>query len=352
MTNPDIRRDAAAIRQARIDNPRMRERDLAAQFGITEAHLLAAHIGEGVQRIEPRANDLLVGLEAVGQVMALTRNESAVHERIGVYEKVLPGERASAVIGPDIDLRVFPKVWAHGFAVEKRGDDGVRRSLQFFDCAGQAVHKVHLRDKSNLYAYHKLVDSLACPDQSQEIETRPVEKRRFGADEAAGSEELRERWSAMTDVHQFFGMLNALKLGRRQAVGMVGEDFAWRLNGEALPAMLDHVVGQEIPIMCFVGNNGCVQIHSGPVRNIKPMGPWINVLDEAFHLHLRLDHVAELWLVRKPTKDGHITSLEAYDANEELIIQFFGQRDEGKRERDDWRATAENLPRLPMHTAA
>lgn len=352
MTNTDTRPDAATIRRARADNPRMRERDLAAQLGVSEAHLLAAHIGEGVQRIEPRANDLLAGLEPVGEVMALTRNESAVHERIGTYEKVLAGERASAVIGPDIDLRVFPKVWAHGFAVEKRDGEAVRRSLQFFDCAGQAVHKVHLREKSDLDAYRKLVDALACADQSQEVETRPFERKRFGADEAAGAEELRERWSAMTDVHQFFGMLNALKLGRRQAVGMVGEDFAWRLDGEALPAMLDHVVGEEIPIMCFVGNHGCVQIHSGPVRNIKPMGPWINVLDETFHLHLRLDHIAELWVVRKPTRDGHVTSLEAYDANEELIIQFFGQRDEGKRERDDWRKTAETLPRLPTLTAA
>lgn len=352
MKSTDTRPDAATIRQARADNPRMRERDLATQLGVSEAHLLAAHIGDGVQRIEPRANDVLVGLEAVGEVMALTRNESAVHERIGVYEKVLAGERASAVIGPDIDLRVFPKAWALGFAVEKRDGDAVRRSLQFFDCAGQAVHKVHLREKSSLYAYQQLVDSLSCPDQSQEIETRPVEKKQFAADEAAGAEELRERWSAMTDVHQFFGMLNALKLGRRQAVGMVGEDFAWRLDGEALTAMLDRVVAEEVPIMCFVGNHGCVQIHSGPVRNVKPMGPWINVLDESFHLHLRLDHVAELWVVRKPTREGHVTSLEAYDADEELIIQFFGQREEGRRERDDWRMTAETLPRMPALTAA
>ena len=44
--------------------------------------------------------------------------------------------------------------------------------------------------------------------------------------------------------------------------------------------------------MCFVGNRGCIQIHSGPIQDIKPMGPWINIFDETFHLHLRLDHVA------------------------------------------------------------
>ena len=141
------------IRLARAENPKMRERDLAAQLGVSEADLVAAHCGEGVQRIEPRANDLLLGLEAVGEVMALTRNESAVHEKIGVYDKVQPGDHAALVLGADIDLRIFPGVWAHGFAVEKREADEIRRSLQFFDEAGEAVHKVHLRPSSNLYAY-------------------------------------------------------------------------------------------------------------------------------------------------------------------------------------------------------
>ena len=104
-------------------------------------------------RIEPRVNDLLTGLEAVGEVMALTRNESAVHEKIGVYDKVVTGDHNAMVLGAEIDLRIFPKIWAHGFAVEKRDGDEIRRSLQFFDAAGEAVHKVHLRAGSNLYAY-------------------------------------------------------------------------------------------------------------------------------------------------------------------------------------------------------
>jgi putative hemin transport protein len=156
----------------------------------------------------------------------------------------------------------------------------------------------------------------------------------------------------MTDVHQFFGMLKNLKLSRRQAVGMVGDDYAWLLDGDALSAMFSHASQEEIPIMCFVGNHGCIQIHSGPVKDIKAMGPWLNVMDETFHLHLRLDHVREVWAVRKPTRDGHVTSLEAYDANHEMIIQFFGKRQEGRAEREDWRMIAENLPRIPNSTAA
>jgi putative hemin transport protein len=340
------------IRIARAENPKMRERDLAAQLGISEAELVAAHCGEGVQRVEPRVNDLLLGLEAVGEVMALTRNESAVHEKIGVYDKIQPGEHAALALGENIDLRIFPKVWAHGFAVEKRDGDEIRRSLQFFDEAGEAVHKVHLRPASNLYAYQKLVAELASPDQSPAIALKGIAPSEPETGEAGSAEDLRDRWSRMTDVHQFFGMLKTLKLSRHQAVHMVGDDYAWKLADESLAAMFNHAASGGMPIMCFVGNRGCIQIHSGPVANIKVMGPWINVLDETFHLHLRADHVRELWAVRKPTKDGHVTSIEAYDADKQMIIQFFGQRHEGETERDDWRFLAENLPRVPQSNAA
>ena len=341
------------IRRARIDNPKMRERDLAASLGITEADLVAAHCGEGVRRVEPRVNDLLTGLEAVGEVMALTRNESAVHEKIGIYDKVVTGDNNALVLGEQIDLRIFPKAWAHGFAVEKRDGDEIRRSLQFFDARGEAVHKVHLRPISNLYAYQKLVASLETVDQQPSVAL--VEDDAAEAPEAAPSvsaDDLRDRWSKLTDVHQFFGMLRTLKLDRQQAIRMVGQDYAWQLDTDAVAAMFNHVARDGLPIMCFVGSRGCVQIHSGPVRSIKPMGPWLNVLDETFHLHLRVDHIREVWAVRKPTREGHVTSLEAYGADGNLIIQFFGQRHEGEVERADWRFLAENLPRLPASTAA
>ena len=330
------------IRAARTENPKMRERDLAMQLGISEAELVAAHCGESVRRIEPRVDDLLTGLEAVGEVMALTRNESAVHEKIGVYDKVVTGKHNAMVLGENIDLRIFPKVWAHGFAVEKRDGDEVRHSLQFFDEAGEAVHKVHLRPSSDLEAYQGLVERLLSADQSSTLALKNIDVK--PATTGGGSaDELRERWSGMTDVHQFFGILKALDLSRHQAVNMVGPDYAWRLDGEALARMFNSAASEALPIMCFVGNRGCIQIHSGPVTNIKTMGPWLNVLDETFHLHLRTDHVRELWAVRKPTKDGHVTSIEAYGADEEMIIQFFGKRHEGEGEREDWRLLAEGI---------
>ena len=342
----------AEIRELRALHPEMRERDFARIHSISEGELVAAQVGRSVVRLEPNLEILLNGLSAVGEVMALTRNESAVHEKIGPYEKVVVGPHASMVLGSQIDLRIFPSRWAFGFAVEKAGDEGtVRRSLQFFDAQGNAVHKVHARPATNTEAWDVLVANLRHADQSEGITvTAAVPPAPLGT--PAGVEELRTRWAAMTDTHQFFGLLRALNLPRLDALELVGEDYAFQLDHEAVAKLFESAAASALPIMAFVGNHGCIQIHSGPVTNIKPMGPWLNVMDETFHLHLRLDQIVSVWATRKPTKDGHVTSVEVYDAQRELIIQFFGKRHEGDGELGAWRSLVDELPLFSQSNAA
>lgn len=345
-------KSAEDIRSLRALHPQMRERDFARIHSISEAQLVAAEVGRSVQRLRVDIETLLNGLTSVGEVMALTRNESAVHEKIGPYEKVVVGPMASMVLGEQIDLRIFPSRWAHGYAVEKSGENGeIRRSLQFFDAQGNAVHKVHARPATNLEAWAVLVSNLLHTEQTNTVEIVPAPTP-IAAGEPASVEALRQQWSAMTDTHQFFPMLKKLNLPRLDAIEMVGEDFAWQLDAEAGKLMFEAVAGTDLPIMAFVGNEGCIQIHAGPISKVSPMGPWLNVLDETFHLHLRLDHVASAWAVRKPTKDGHVSSVELYDANRELIIQFFGMRQEGHDERTAWRAVVEQLPTFKTSNAA
>jgi len=199
-----MRHNPSEIRAYRAAHPKLRERDIAAQLGICEAALVAAECGFTAVRIDSDANRFLERAVDLGEVLALTRNESAVHEKMGIYENVKAGKMAALVLGSEIDLRVFPSAWAHGFALLKADAQGtVRCSLQFFDKWGDAVH-----------------------------------------------------------------------------------------------------------------------------------------------------NIAELWAVRKPTADGHVTSLEALDAKGEMVIQFFGKRKEGFAERPEWRLLVEGLPRLNTIAAA
>jgi putative hemin transport protein len=75
------------------------------------------------------------------------------------------------------------------------------------------------------------------------------------------------------------------------------------------------------------------------------MEPWLNVLDPGFNLHLREDRIAMAWVVRKPTADGDVTSLELFDADGETLAMFFGERKPGRAELASWRALVDTLPR-------
>ena len=89
--------------------------------------------------------------------------------------------------------------------------------------------------------------------------------------------------------------------------------------------------------MVFVGNRGCVQIHSGPVHRVEVVGPWLNVLDPRFDLHLRQDLVAAAAVVRKPSVMGDIHALELFEASGEIAVQFFGTRPPQGAENPEWR---------------
>jgi putative hemin transport protein len=108
---------SAQIRAEYLENPKTRERDLAEKLGISEAALMAAHCGDQVTRIDAHP-DTIMGLAVqLGEVMALTRNESCVHEKVGVYDNYHPGGHAAMVLTEDIDLRIFPSHWKHAFLV-------------------------------------------------------------------------------------------------------------------------------------------------------------------------------------------------------------------------------------------
>ncbi|MBD8889920.1 hemin-degrading factor [Roseibium litorale] len=340
--------DADRVRLARAENPKLRERDLAQRLGISEAEFLAAGGSGPVIRLDIHFEDIFNGLKKVGEVMSLVRNDSAVHEKIGPFEKFVPGRQAAMMLGEQIDQRIFPAHFVHGYAVEKTDGTAVRHSLQFFDAHGDAVMKIHARAATDMDAWSALVSSLAAEDQSEGLSERlspaPLQVRPDA--DPSKEQALRQRWKAINDPHQFFGMLRDLEMDRLNALHMAGEDLAWELEGGTVAAMLKLAAQEQIPVMCFIGSRGCIQIHQGVVHDIKEMGPWINIMDPTFHMHLRQDHIAEVWAVRKGADHGHVTSIEAYDAAGRLIVQFFGVRGEGNAERGDWRGLVENLPRV------
>ena len=62
-------------------------------------------------------------------------------------------------------------------------------------------------------------------------------------------------------------------------------------------------------------------------------------------MHLRETAVASAWIVRKPTMDGIVTSLELFDERGNTLALFFGKRKPGTPEDGAWRAMVAELER-------
>jgi putative hemin transport protein len=124
----------------------IRQRDAAERLQLSEGELIAAHVNKPAflgafacadtsdldlesdqlksgsdkvfmacelvaLRLRPEWHEIFSALEPVGEVMALTRNASCVHEKIGVYQSAIVTDQVGVVAAGNIDLRAFYKKW-------------------------------------------------------------------------------------------------------------------------------------------------------------------------------------------------------------------------------------------------
>src|SRR5690606_27293197 len=111
---------AHAWRDLLAREPKLRIRDAAARLGVPEAALRATACGATTTRLVDDWPAILRRLPLPGELMALTRNDSAVHEKVGEYTEPqiysAESDVHALIHGGPIDLRIFLKNWAHGFA--------------------------------------------------------------------------------------------------------------------------------------------------------------------------------------------------------------------------------------------
>ncbi|GEP98598.1 heme ABC transporter ATP-binding protein [Chitinophaga cymbidii] len=323
--------------QFREANPRTRIRDAARRLNATEGQLVAAFTGKGVTALQSDFRNILPRIPALGRVMVLTRNESCVIERKGAFEEVnVENKHVGLVLGKDIDLRMFLNHWVYGFALTDDESNGFKRSIQVFDAQGEAVIKIFAQPETDIAAWDQLVADFSAPEQSTEISVSPAPAPRPNAADIDKTAFLND-WAALQDTHDFFPMLARYRAGRQQALEIAAGKFTRKTADSVIKTMLEEAAATGLEIMVFVGNRGNIEIHTGPVKKIVEIPGWINVMDPDFNLHLRLDDVARCWVVEKPSVDGTVTSIEVFDAQEEMIVQFFGKRKPGSPELQAWR---------------
>ncbi len=336
----DLRGQYESLKSA---NPKLRIRNAANELNVSEAQLVALNIGKGTTLLKPAFQEILKEITHLGKVMGLTRNDSVVHERKGIYDNISFEGPIGLAVNPDIDLRLFMMHWKYAFAVS----EGDRNSIQIFDKSGEATHKIYLTSESDVAAYANLVEKFKAENQQEELvfENYPPAVSEL-PDSEIDVTSFQQGWKDLKDTHEFFGLTRSHKLTRTQALRLAPKDFVQQVPNDTVRKALQLAAERQVPIMVFVGNRGCIQIHTGTVEKLMEAGPWYNVLDSMFNLHLNEPAINSSFIVKKPSVDGIVTSLEIFDEKGEMIVQFFGARKPGVPELETWRSLVNDLEAL------
>ncbi len=318
----------------------------AALLGVSEFELMLA--SPHSQYIGGQCKEVLKQFENFGQVESIVRNALAVHEKTAQYNNLKLGDKMGLALNVGgLDLRFFMWRWQHMLAVtDMSRADKPSYSIQFYDEQGSAIDKVYLRELTE-DAVARWQDMI-----QQQLETVSKDELTLEVKDTAKDwqykvladdkrDELQRRWRKMTDVHQFYYLLNKLDIDRASSYRQAPEKMTQQLNIDAVEATFEQARDVGCPIMIFVGNSGMVQIQTGTVQTLKRMGGWFNILDKDhndFTLHLKDNALAQVWCVKRPTKDGIVTCIEGFDNHGTSVFSLFGQRLEGTPELEAWQA--------------
>ncbi|MBX3180084.1 MAG: hypothetical protein KF886_22260 [Candidatus Hydrogenedentes bacterium] len=268
--------------------------------------------------------DLLAELHRLGDVSTLTGNGVAMHLATGQYDPIRGDGPHALVLNEGLDLRLFPGRWEFGVAIRPGGADPA--GFAFFDASGALVHRVLLTPSSNLDEFDDIVSQFQgekpafSPSKEESSPPAPPAPETGAA--------LLEDWRALTDTHDFSRMLNKHQVSRTDALRLAEGEFTARLDLAGYSSLFGTLLEDEISVVLFVLNDGCVQISTGALREVDRSGELLHLVEKDSRTLIALSGVNEAWRVSKPTDHGVMHSLELYGPEGEPVVYIFGARAE------------------------
>ncbi|AEF99395.1 ChuX/HutX family heme-like substrate-binding protein [Methylomonas methanica] len=302
-----------ALQQAwenlQAERPQTRIREAASLLGVSEAELVASGCAGNAVQLDGPWPALLAEIGELGLLMGLTRNDEAVHEKIGLYDRSATAGDWLLLSGHGVNTALLTGLWHAGFAVCETTRIGERRSLQFFDARGEAVYKLYLTEHADQARYQRLVDAhrTAYPPPNLEL---PADSMLDAADTDTVSG-MPEHWQRWFKSSFFTGNDTGIHTSRPIAVSVFAE-------------LMLQLADMQLPIQIIVRNQAAIQVHDGPIRNLMIGGPWLNVLDQDFNLHLNQTAIACLRSVNLPHRGHGLQGLQLLNARGQTIASLFG----------------------------
>lgn len=324
--------------------PAARPHDCAAALGVSEAELLASRCGGDVVRLQAAA-EVLQALPSLGDVRAVTAGAHAELEADCCFTDVRLDGRGGSLRDGGVRLTFVPAHWRHVFAILPVRSAGRYGALCFFGADGKALHEIRLTARSEPAAWRALLGRHAARSQHPAFTpVAPPAAASHGDHRPVDQAALAAAWSAVQTPQDAGALCGRAGITRLQALRALGAPWARRVPVATLQQTLRLAAAERTRLTLTAVNRACLQARSGPVDVLGEADGWFSVSSDDFRLRLRQAALDSAWIVRVPTRDGLVSSLEVYDGRC-LVASVEAERRPGRREPADWR-------RLLAHVAA
>ena len=277
------------------DNPKVRIRDAAYQMKVSEAELLSTEINETVSFL--LIEDMTAFIKdvlKVDKIMLLIRSDYVVHEKTIKTKNIrLEDNQIIDLDKNDCSILDFNiDAFEYVFFQKKMHSNRELKSFQFFDKAGTAILKIYLKGKD--LGFFDEID----------LKYKKTYNYEMQSDLDINNSNLLD---SKIKINLPFDTINSKTTCRDISV-------------KSLRLILENASDMKTPIQIHALGLGTIQYHRNTVRNIVDYGPWVNVIDQKFNLHVLENGLTRASLIQYQFKDCQQYLINFFDKNNTHVL--------------------------------
>ena len=278
------------------DNKKIRIRDAANQLGVSEAELLSTEICQNTFFLSiNNYNTFFQDILSLDKIMFLIRSNSVVHEKIVRTKDIkLINNYLFYNESNNSNLLKFDiKLFKYAFFQSKKHRKIDLKSFQIFNFKGDAILKIYLKGDDKI-KFNEIGLKYKC-NYNYELQSKSVVKSNNN--------------NPKKHIDLYFKDI-VEKSKKRE----------YFLKENPLRRILASTSKSKELIQIYAIGLGTIQYHEDIVDKIIDYGPWINVIDEDFNLHVLEKKLTQFILTEYKNKSQLYYAIDFYDCDNKRVL--------------------------------
>ena len=280
------------------NNTKVRIRDAAKKLDVSEAELLSTLIEYSVDYINfDSYQNFIKKILSLDKIMLLTRSDNVVHEII-INTNDIEINQHDLIYNKNTQnplLQIKSDDIAYTFSELKEHQGKNLFSFQFFNGYGDSIAKIYLKGKTESLFRKIILEHKIDYDYSIQKKQPHINKK------IDCSNSLSIEYKSIPK--------NATKFKASK-----------KFDGTTLRTVMEGLAKKSISVQFHAIAPNAVQYYYGKIKNVIDYGPWINVIDKTFNIHILENKIVSSQLDSFKMNNKNYHSLVWFDSNKNNIM--------------------------------